>query len=114
MFVDVSMLVDTVAIRKQTGETDRYDKPTYTETMTLERVRFDKHQSKTGTANNKEEQNTSILFVYPRYALNVPVFDKSWLNGIVTYRGDDYIIKGVNPYPQAFSNKIFSYEIEVI
>lgn len=114
MFVDVRMLVDTVTIQKPTGETDRFDKAVLSEPLTLKRVRFDKAQHKTGTGNDKERQNESVLYVYPRYSINAPVIDKSWLDGVVTHQGEQYIIKKIETYPQAFSSKTFAYEIEVI
>jgi hypothetical protein len=114
MFVDIGMLVDTVAIQKPTGETDRYDNEVLAEPIKLRFVRFDKSNSEIGTANNKEKQKVSVLYVYPRYTANAPDFDSGWLNGIVTCRGDEYIIKNVIANSEAFSSKIFSYEIEVI
>lgn len=110
--IDKRMLVDTVTIKKLTGEKDVWGKVTYDEPTTLKPVRFDRQFNVSGSTNNRSESKPGVLFVYPKYC---PVdLDESFENGVINDGKRDYKIRSVIPVYYPRQNKVFCYEIEVI
>ena len=103
--IDKRMLVDTVTIKKLTGETDVWGKVTYDEPTALKHVRFDRQF-------NVSEPKPSVLFVYPKYC--PVVLDESFENGLINDGKRDYKIRSVIPVYYPRQDKVFCYEIEVI
>lgn len=110
--IDKRMLVDTVTIKKLTGETDVWGKVTYDESATLKPVRFDRQFNVSGSTNNRSESKPSVLFVYPKYCS--VVLDESFENGLINDGKRDYKIRSIIPVYYPRQNKVFCYEIEVI
>lgn len=110
--IDKRMLVDTVTIKKLTGETDVWGKVTYDEPTTLKPVRFDRQFNVSGSTNNRSESKPSVLFVYPKYC--PVVLDESFENGLINDGERDYKIRSVIPVYYPRQSKVFCYEIEVI
>lgn len=110
--IDKRMLVDTVTIQKPSGEKDGWGKVIYDEPKTLKPVRFDRSVSHTGSGQNRNENNFSVLMVYTKYT---PIeLDDSWLNGRVNDTHRDYIIRKIIPQYHPFNHKILCYEVEVV
>ena len=110
--IDTRMLVDSVTIKKLTGETDVWGKVTYDEPTTLKPVRFDRQFNVSGSTNNRSESKPSVLFVYPKYC--PVVLDESFENGLINDGKRDYKIRSVIPVYYPKRNKVFCYEVEVI
>ena len=109
--IDKRMLVDTVTIQKP-ASVDKWGKETYSDPITLKHVRFDRSVSHTGSGQNRNENNFSVLRVYPRYT---PIeLDNSWVDGRIKDNNQDYIIRKVIPQYHPFKHTILCYEIEVI
>lgn len=109
--IDKRMLVDTVTIQKP-ASVDEWGKKTYSEPITLKNVRFDRSVSHTGSGQNRNENNFSVLMVYPKYT---PIdLDNSWADGRVKDNNQDYIIRKVIPQYHPFKRTILCYEVEVI
>lgn len=109
--IDKRMLVDTVTIQKP-ASVDRWGKETYSDPITLKDVRFDRSVSHTGSGQNRNENNFSVLMVYPKYT---PIdLDNSWVDGRVKDNNQDYIIRKIIPQYHPFKRTILCYEIEVI
>lgn len=109
--IDKRMLVDTVTIQK-TSDVDKWGKETYSDPITLKYVRFDRSVSHTGSGADRNENNFSVLMIYPKYT---PIeLDDSWLNGRVFDESRNYIIRKIIPQYHPFNNKILCYEVEVI
>lgn len=109
--IDKRMLVDTVTIQKP-ADTDKWGKVTYSDPIILKYVRFDRSVSHTGSGADRNENNFSVLMVYPKYT---PIeLDDSWLNGRVSDENRNYIIRKIIPQYHPFNNKILCYEVEAI
>lgn len=109
--IDKRMLVDTVTIQKP-STVDKWGKETFSEPIVLKNVRFDRSMSHTGSGQNRNENNFSVLMVYPKYT---PIkLDDSWLNGRVRDNNRDYIIRKIIPQYHPFKNTVLCYEVEVI
>lgn len=109
--IDKRMLVDTVTIQK-TSDVDKWGKETYSDPIILKNVRFDRSVSHTGSGQARNEDNYSVLMIYPKYA---PIeLDDSWLNGRVNDTHRDYIIRKIIPQYHPFKHTILCYEVEVI
>lgn len=110
--IDKRMLVDTVTIKKLTGETDVWGKVTYDESTTLKPVRFDRQFNVSGSTNNRSESKPSVLFVYPKHC--PVVLDESFFFFQAEDGIRDYKIRSVIPVYYPRQDKVFCYEIEVI
>lgn len=109
--IDKRMLVDTVTIQKP-ASVDKWGKETYSDHITLKNVRFDRSTSHTGSGQSRNENNFSVLMIYPEYT---PIkLDNSWVDGRVNDTHRDYIIRKIIPQYHPFNHKILCYEIEVI
>ena len=109
--IDKRMLVDTVTIQKP-AEVDKWGKETYSDPITLKNVRFDRSTSHTGSGQSRNENNFSVLMIYPEYT---PIkLDNSWVDGQVNDTHRDYIIRKIIPQYHPFKHTILCYEVEVI
>lgn len=106
--IDKRLLQDVVTIRKVEGKDDFGD-VTYSDTLDIKSVRFDRSVAVTGTNNSKTRQKVGVVYIYPKFA-NVTV-DDSWLGAIVNDGVRDYLVTGYQP--NYLNGKIFSYELEV-
>ncbi|HFW7124717.1 TPA: putative minor capsid protein [Streptococcus pyogenes] len=110
--IDKRLLVDTVTIKKQTGETDGWGKPTLEEPITLKPVRFDRKYHVQGTQNNRTESKPSVLFVYPKHC--PIVLDETFENAVVNDGKRDYRVTTVTPISYPHNGRVFCYEVECI
>lgn len=109
--IDKHVLVDTVTIQKP-SDADKWGKVAYSDPIILKNVRFDRSVSHTGSGQARNENNFSVLMVYPKYT---PIeLDDSWLNGRVNDTHQDYIIRKIIPQYHPFKHTILCYEVEVI
>lgn len=109
--IDKRMLVDTVTIQKP-ASVDKWGKETYSDPITLKHVRFDRSVSHTGSGQSRNENNFSVLMIYPRYT---PIeLDNSWVDGRIKDNNQDYIIRKIIPQYHPFKHTILCYEVEVI
>ena len=106
--IDKRMLVDTVTIQKPSS-VDKWGKETFSEPITLKNVRFDRSMSHIGSGQNRNENKTSVLLVYPKIT---PIeLDDSWLGGRVD---EAFIIRKIIPQYHPFKKTVLCYEVEVI
>lgn len=110
--IDKRMLIDSVTIKKLTGETDEWGKVMLESPVTLSPVRFDRQYQVQGTQNNRKEAKPSLLFVYPQYC--PVVLDKSFENAIINDGQTEYRVTKIIPVSYPHNNKIFCYEVECI
>ena len=111
--IDKRLLVDTVTIRKITGEKDGWGKDMMEKSpVTLKPVRFDRQYQVQGTQNNRTEAKPSTLFVYPKHC---PVtLDDTYINAIVKDGQHEYRVLSITPVSYPHNNKVFCYELECI
>ncbi|HEM3171395.1 putative minor capsid protein [Streptococcus suis] len=106
--IDKRLLQDVVTVRKVEGKDDFGD-VTYSDTLDIKPVRFDRSVAVTGTNNSKTRQKVGTVYIYPKFA-SVTV-DDSWLGAIVNDGVRDYLVTGYQP--NYLNGNIFSYEVEV-
>ncbi|HEM3505249.1 UNVERIFIED_CONTAM: putative minor capsid protein [Streptococcus suis] len=107
--IDKRLLQDVVTVRKVEGKDDFGD-VSYSDTLDVKPVRFDRSVVVAGSDNSKTRRKVGVIYVYPRFA-DVTV-DDSWLGAKVNDGMRDYLVTGYQP--NYLNGKIFSYEIEVI
>ncbi|MCR4258239.1 minor capsid protein [Streptococcus uberis] len=110
--IDKRLLIDTVTIKKTTGEKDEWGKVMLESPVTLSPVRFDRQYQVQGTQNNRKEAKPSLLFVYPQYC--PAILDETFENAIVNDGKRDYRVTTVIPVSYPHNGKIFCYELECI
>ncbi|HEL1573265.1 TPA: capsid protein [Streptococcus suis] len=107
--IDKRLLKDVVTVRKVEGKDDFGD-ISYSDTLDVKPVRFDRSVVVTGSDNSKTRRKVGVIYVYPRFA-DVTI-DDTWLGAKVNDGMRDYTVTGYQP--NYLNGKIFSYEIEVI
>ncbi|HFV2485388.1 TPA: putative minor capsid protein [Streptococcus agalactiae] len=110
--IDKRLLVDTVTIKKTTGEKDAWGKVVLESPVTLTPVRFDRQYQVQGTQNNRKEAKPSLLFVYPQFC---PVeLDETFENAIINDGRREYRVTAITPVSYPHNQKIFCYEVDCI
>lgn len=109
--IDRRLLLDSVQIQLVTG-LDNFGKEKYSDPVILSPVRFDRNIRTTGTGSNPHLNKSGVIFVYTHFC-NVVVTD-NWLNAKVIDGTRTYRVIGYAPIYHPLTNKVFSYEIEVV
>lgn len=110
--IDKRLLIDTVTIKKDTGEKDGWGKVILESPVTLKPVRFDRQYQTQGTQNNRKESKPSTLFVYPKHC---PItLDDTFENAIINDGKRDYRVTAIVPISYPHKQKVFCYEVECI
>lgn len=111
--VDPHWLTDTVTLAKRTGMDD-WQKPTYGDPVTVPNVRIDRSTVYSGDSNSRTIVANAVVYIYTKYAGEMPVLDDLWLNGTCTYDGRPHIIKTVSRMDAPGEPIIWGYELEVL
>lgn len=112
--IDQRWLVDEVTIVKKSDETDDWGKPISSTPETFKNVRFYRQNIYSGTENNRSLLSRGTVFLYPKHTEPMPKIDDTYMNATINFDGHEYTIKDISIYECPASNKIFSYEFEVI
>lgn len=110
--IDKRLLVDTVTIKKTTGEKDGWGKVILESPVTLSPVRFDRQLAVQGSNNSRTRSKPSTLFIYPKYCSII--LDETFENAIVNDGKRDYRVTSIIPVSYPHKQKIFCYEVECI
>lgn len=110
--IDKRLLIDTVTIKKDTGEKDGWGKVILESPVTLKHVRFDRQYQVQGTKNSRKESKPSTLFVYPKHC--PIILDDTFKNAIINDGEREYRVTAISPISYPHKQKVFCYEVECI
>lgn len=111
---DVTWLRDTVTIERRLSEGD-YNVDSYSEPVTLDRVRVDLTKDYTGTGDNRTITANATVFLIAAFTGSYPDdIDDSWLQARLTYRGKPYKIVDWSSYQDPDNGAPFSIELKVV
>ncbi|MFS7003719.1 minor capsid protein [Carnobacterium maltaromaticum] len=106
----IEFLVDSFEYKDYLGEGD-WNKPVYTEPILIENCRIDKTPQYTATTSGKQLLFNAVIFCYPGLTSPIGPFKEQ---GLVIYDGQEHVITSAIPIKEAYSDDLYSYELEVV
>ncbi|MEB5925420.1 minor capsid protein [Enterococcus faecalis] len=106
----IDFLVDSFIYREYLGEGD-YNKPIYGEHAIIENCRIDRGSQYTFSSSGKQLFYHAVIFCYKDLTTPLPEFKEQ---SLVIYDGKEHVITKIEKISEAYSNTVYSYELEVI
>ncbi|MGK0551053.1 putative minor capsid protein [Enterococcus faecalis] len=103
-------LVDSFVYREYLGEGD-YNKPIYGNYIAISDCRIDRTPQYTAGTNGKQLLYNAVIFCYNGLTSPLESFKEQ---SLVIYDGKEHIITKAIPVTEAYTNEIYSYELEVV
>ena len=109
--IPTRLLVHTVLYKTPTGKVDRSGKPTYTDELTLDKVRVEATIGVTTDGQGLTKADSMTLYYVPFYS-NPQIVPEE--NALVTWNGKTYTIKKVHPLYTQGNDAVHHYEAELV
>lgn len=106
----LDFLVDSFEYKAFIGEGD-YNKPEYAASITIERCRIDRGTQYSFSPSGKQVLYNGLILCYADLTEPMPEFTTQ---SLVVYDGQEHTITNVVTVTEAYSNDIYSYELEVL
>ncbi|EOD7435755.1 putative minor capsid protein [Enterococcus faecium] len=106
----VQFLVDSFIYREYLGEGD-YNKPIYGDDVIIENCRIDRGSQYTFSTSGKQLLYNAVIFCYEGLTTPLPLFKKQ---SLIIYDGKEHILTKIDTVTEAYSNIVYSYELEVV
>lgn len=103
-------LIDSFKYKEPIGRND-WDEPIFAEAVEIENCRIDREAVYTSNTAGRQLIFNGLIFCYSGLTKPMPDFKTE---GIVEYDGEEHVIKKVVPVKEAYEDKIYSYELEVL
>ena len=103
-------LVDSFEYIEYLGEGD-WNKPVYKEPILIEYCRIDRGSQYTFSSSGKQLLYNGLIFCYHELTTPLPEFKEQ---SVVIYDDKEHVITKVDTVIEAYSNDVYSYEIEVV
>lgn len=103
-------LVDSFIYREYLGEGD-WNKPIYGDYVSIDNCRIDRGSQYTFSTNGKQLLYHAVVFCYAGLTDPMPDFKEQ---SLLIFDGREHKLVKVEPIYEAYTNEIYSYEIEVI
>lgn len=107
----LKFLVDSFEYKYATGELDDWSQPEYSEPVLIDKCRIDRGPTYTSTTSGKQLLYNAVVFCYEGLTDPLPEFK---VQAILRFDGQDHTVTKVIPVFEAYSNTIYSYELEVV
>lgn len=99
-----------IIYKRLTGK-DKWQKPVYDESVTIEHTRFDaSFDFKRSTGGASEQMPNALISMFDKYNKNLPTFS---VEDQIEWNGQEYLIVAVVPLYFTSSERI-GYELEVV
>lgn len=106
----VQFLVDSFIYREYLGEGD-YNQPIYGDYLTIKNCRIDRGGQYSFSPSGKQLLYNAVIFCYEGLTTPLPTFKEQ---SLVIYDGKEHVITKIEKISEAYSNTVYSYELEVI
>lgn len=87
------------------------NKPVYKEPILIEYCRIDRGSQYTFSSSGKQLLYNGLIFCYHELTTPLPEFKEQ---SVVIYDDKEHVITKVDTVIEAYSNDVYSYEIEVV
>ncbi len=106
----LDFLVDYFIYAEYIGE-NKWSEPEYASPVIIKRCRIDRGAQYTSTTSGKQLLFNGLVFCYE--GMTTPLIEFK-TQSVISYDGIDHVITKVIPNYEAYSQIIYSYELEVI
>lgn len=103
-------LIDSFEYKEPLGRND-WNEPIYSDPVTITKSRIDREAVFTSGTAGRQLIYNALIFCYAGLTEPMPEFKTE---GIVIFDGAEHRIEKVIPVKEAYANKIYSYELEVL
>lgn len=103
----------SIVVKVANGQEDDYGHQA-TKDMQIQHVLVQPQTIYSGSNNNRTVTANAIVFLFAGITDPMPKIDKDWLGYHLTFEGKDYTINNIVDNREAFSNDVYSYELEVL
>lgn len=102
--------VDSFEYLEYDGLND-WSNPSYKEPLIIEHCRIDRGTEYSSTSSGKQLLYNAVVFCYAGITTPLPTFKTQ---SKILFDGQEHTITKVIPITEAYSNKLYSYELEVV
>ncbi|WP_161877984.1 putative minor capsid protein [Alkalibacterium sp. MB6] len=102
--------LDDFEYKEYTG-LNNWSDPQYEEPILIKNVRIDRGAEYSTSTNGKQLLYNGVIFCYADITSPLPEFKTE---SVVVIDGQDHVVTKVIPNYEAYSKKLYSYELEVV
>lgn len=102
--------VDSFEYLEYDGLND-WSNPSYKEPLIIEHCRIDRGTEYSSTSSGKQLLFNAVVFCYAGITTPLPTFETQ---SKILFDGQEHTVTKVIPITEAYSNKLYSYELEVV
>ena len=102
--------VDSFEYLEYDGLND-WSEPSFKDAVTIEHCRIDRGTEYSSTSSGKQLLFSAVVFCYAGITNPLPEF---MTESKILFDGQEHTITKVVPITEAYSNKLYSYELEVV
>lgn len=103
----------SITLQVPTGKHDKARKPV-TETTTIDHVIVQPQTIYSGSNNDRTVTGNAIVFIFAEISDPMPKLTPDCVGWHLTFEGRDYAITNFVDNREPYSDKVYSYELEVI
>lgn len=111
--IDKRLCNQQITLKIPDGKRDRYGH-TKAVTKTIDHVLVQPQTIYTGDSNSRKVTANAVVFLFARITEPMPNLDKDSVGWKLEFEGNEYTITNLVDNREPFSNKVYSYELEVL
>ena len=107
------MCNQSIVLHVESGEEDAYGKKKKTD-MPVNHVLVQPQTIYSGSNNSRTITANAIVFLFAQITEPLPKITPDWIGTHLTFENRDYTITNIVDNREPYSNKVYSYELEVL
>ncbi|MGF7002406.1 hypothetical protein M2149_000782 [Lachnospiraceae bacterium PFB1-21] len=107
----MEFLIDEFEYHEIADETGSWGESTFKEPVAIKAARIDRTAQYTSDGTGKHLLYNAVLFCYEGLSKPMPAFKEQ---SKIVFDGQEHILTKVIPIYEPYTNKIYSYELEVV
>ena len=107
------MCNQSIVLHVENGEEDDYGKKKKTD-MPVNHVLVQPQTIYSGSNNSRTITANAIVFLFAQISDPLPQITPDWIGNHLTFENRDYTITNIVDNREPYSNKVYSYELEVL
>lgn len=111
--IDRRLCNQQIVLKIPDGERDRYGR-TKTITKSINHVLVQPQTIYSGDSNSRKVTANAVVFLFAQITEPMPNLDKDSVGWKLEFEGNEYTITNLVDNREPFSNKVYSYELEVL
>lgn len=103
----------SIILRPLEGQ-DKWQKPVFSEPITINHMIFQPQTVYSGGNNNRQVVANAIAFLFGGVSDPMPTITKKHVGSEIDFEGETYTITTIVDNRNPYSNEVYSYELEVL